>query len=128
MPIPERAETPEHASRHLWAIVLAGGEGVRLRPLVRLLCGDERPKQYAPVLKRRTLLGQTLDRVARLVPPERTVVVTLEKHARYVAAELLQTSRPWILAQPENRGTAAGVLFPAHWIHAQDPEATVVVF
>ncbi len=29
-----------------WAVVLAGGEGSRLKPLVRRLFGDERPKQY----------------------------------------------------------------------------------
>ena len=49
---------------HLWGVVLAGGEGVRLRALSRRICGDERPKQYVPVLGDRTLLGQTLDRVA----------------------------------------------------------------
>jgi hypothetical protein len=31
---------------NVWAVVLAGGEGVRLRPLVRRLLGEERPKQY----------------------------------------------------------------------------------
>jgi mannose-1-phosphate guanylyltransferase len=39
-----------------------------------------------------------------------------------------QHRAPLILAQPESRGTAAGVLFPVHWIHTQDPNATVVVF
>ena len=45
----------------LWAIVLAGGEGVRLRPLARRVCGDDRPKQYVPLLGARTLFGQTLE-------------------------------------------------------------------
>src|SRR5215831_7638963 len=67
----------EQHRRHLWAIVLAGGEGIRLRSLVRRACGEERPKQYVPLLESRTLLRQTVDRVAGLVPPERTVVVTL---------------------------------------------------
>ena len=125
------ARTParrDHNRSHLWAIVLAGGEGVRLRPLVRQVCGDERPKQYVPLLDSRTLLRQTLDRAARLVPPERTVVVTLQDHATYVANELRAGSGFRILVQPESRGTAAGVLFPAHWIHAQDPEAVVMIF
>ena len=72
---------------HLWAVVLAGGEGVRLQPLVRHVCGDERPKQYVPLLGSRSLLRQTVDRAARLVPADRTIVVTLQDHAAYVAAE-----------------------------------------
>jgi len=47
----------------LWGIVLARGEGVRLRPLARRVCGDDRPKQYVPLFGGRTLLRQTLDRV-----------------------------------------------------------------
>src|SRR5262245_64672526 len=87
-------DSGEQASR--WAVVLAGGEGTRLRPLVRHLCGDERPKQFSPLLGARTLLGQTLDRVGRLIPPERTVVVSLQAHARYVDRELAATPRPHV--------------------------------
>jgi mannose-1-phosphate guanylyltransferase len=118
----------EAPSPSLWAVVLAGGEGVRLRPLVRRVCGDERPKQFCPLLGTRTLLRETLDRVQLLVPPERTVVVTLQSHARYLAAEFEKRPGPQILDQPENRGTAAGILFAAQWIEARDPTATVVCF
>ena len=31
-------------------MVLAGGDGVRLRPLTRLICGDDRPKQFCPIV------------------------------------------------------------------------------
>lgn len=40
----------------LWGIVLAGGTGLRLKPLAQRICGDDRPKQYVPVLGDRTLL------------------------------------------------------------------------
>ena len=39
---------PGRIGEHVWAVVLAGGEGMRLRELTRHLYGDERPKQYAP--------------------------------------------------------------------------------
>jgi len=118
--------TPDKGN--LWAIVLAGGEGTRLRSVTRRLYGDNRPKQYAALIGARSLLLQTLDRIGALIPPERTVVVTLASHAPYVEAELRGTARPHVLAQPCDRGTAAGVLLPAHWIRNQDADATVVVF
>jgi len=113
---------------NLWAIVLAGGDGVRLRTLVRRLHGDERPKQYAALAGCRSLLRQTLERTALLVPPLRTVVVTLTDHTRYLAAELPGLAEVTVLAQPCDRGTGAAVLLAAHHIRARDPRATVVVF
>src|SRR5882724_713981 len=71
-----------------WAVVLAGGEGKRLRPLVQRLFGDDRPKQYVQLMGPASLLRQTLDRVERLIPAERTVVVSRSEHARYIAREL----------------------------------------
>ena len=119
-----RAHDPES----LWGIVLAGGEGVRLRPLARRVCGDNRPKQYVSLFGDRTLLRQTLDRVALGIPPARTVVITLRSHAGYFAEQSGDGESPHILVQPEDRGTAAGILLPAHWICRQDPNATVAVF
>lgn len=112
---------------NLWAAVLAGGQGLRLRPLTRLLHGDERPKQFARLIGR-SLLRQTLDRVALAIPAPRTVVVTLSSYARYIELESLQGSAPRVLFQPDEHGTAAGVLLPAHVVHQQDADATLAVF
>ena len=113
---------------HLWGVVLSGGEGVRLRALARRICNDERPKQYVPIFGNRTLLRETLDRVALRIRPSQTAVVTVRSHARFFGEQWAGPDPPRVLVQPTGRGTAAGILFPIHWIACQDPEAIVAVF
>jgi mannose-1-phosphate guanylyltransferase len=116
-------------TRRLWGIVLAGGEGVRLRPLVRRLLGEDRPKQFVKLLGPRSLLRQTLDRAALGISPDRTVVVTVRRHTDYIAEEFKSAAQPpYVLAQPEDRGTAAAILYAAQWIAWRDPAATIAVF
>jgi mannose-1-phosphate guanylyltransferase/ActR/RegA family two-component response regulator len=116
----------ERAGGHLWGVVLAGGEGRRLRPLVRHIHGEARPKQYATLVGTRTLLGRTLDRAALLVPAERRVLVTVRRHRRFLG-DALAGRAATVLAQPSDRGTAAGIALPVQWILQRDPEATVVI-
>jgi len=109
--------------------VLAGGEGTRLRPLIRRVLGDERPKQYVPLLGPRSLLRQTLDRTALGISPDRTVVVTVRRHVEYITEEFKSAAQPpYVLVQPEDRGTAAAILYAAQWIAWRDPGATIAVF
>jgi mannose-1-phosphate guanylyltransferase len=122
----EGAIEPGPASA-LWAVVLAGGWGIRLRPLTRLICGDDRPKQYVTVTGSRSLLQRTLDRAALRIPAARTVVVSLEAQASHLAAAMTGHGGSMLL-QPADRGTASGVLLPAHWIHRKAPDATLVIF
>ena len=113
---------------HVWAVVLAGGQGIRLRELTRHVYGDDRPKQYAVLTGCKSLLRQTLDRVSGLVPRQQIAVVTMAGHRSYVTAELKhETPTPHVLEQPRDRGTAAAVLLAAHWILARDPAAVMVV-
>ena len=111
-----------------WAVVLAGGEGMRLRSVTRAIVGDDRPKQYVPLISADSLLRQTMNRAARLSPGERTLVVSQQRHADWLAADLGAHRHPKLLLQPENRDTAAGVMLPVYWIAARDPDATVVVY
>ena len=125
---PAKMLTVEGETSRLWGVVLAGGEGVRLRRLTRYLCGDERPKQYACLLGARSMLRQTVDRLTLGIPLERTVVVGRRSHQDYLGEEFLGIPRPPLLLQPEDRGTGMAVLLAAHWIAKRDPDAILGLF
>src|SRR5665213_3922457 len=71
-----------------WGVILSGGDGMRLRPLTRLLTGDDRPKQFCRLIGDRTLLRETRDRVARMVRPDRTLFVLTKSHEPFYTGEL----------------------------------------
>jgi mannose-1-phosphate guanylyltransferase len=96
----------------LWAVVLAAGEGTRLAALTRTLYGTAVPKQFAPLLGERTMLQLTIDRIAPLVPAERTVVVVDQTQESLARAQLEDYPGVLIVLQPGNRGTGPGVLLP----------------
>ena len=112
----------------LWSIVLAGGQGRRLRRLVRRIHGAERPKQFAMITSERSLFRETLDRAALLTPRDRTAIIIRTDHARYLLEESAGRRMPHVLEQRADDGTSAAALLPARWVCARDPEAIVVIF
>lgn len=50
---------PSNRKSKRLAVILAGGEGSRLKSLTRTITGDERPKQFCPMLDGATLLTVT---------------------------------------------------------------------
>src|SRR6266850_1943868 len=69
-------------SRH-WSVILAGGDGVRLRALTRGLTGDDRPKQFCALVGPDALLTETRRRAALVAPAHRTLVVVNRAHERF---------------------------------------------
>jgi mannose-1-phosphate guanylyltransferase len=108
-------------------LILAGGDGVRLRPLTRVLTGDDRPKQFCAVLGDESLLAQTLHRASLLVPPERTHVVLTRRHEPYYRDIVAGLPPSSLVIQPENRGTATAVLYGLLRIAARRARGPIVV-
>ena len=90
---------------------LAGGDGLRLRPLTRLIAGDERPKQFCSLLGSQSLLERTCRRAALAISPARTMVVLTRAHERYYIPFIANRPPHSVVIQPENRGTAAAILY-----------------
>ena len=94
-------------------VILAGGDGTRLRSLTRTLAGDDRPKQFCRLLGRHTLLEETRRRAGRLIAPERLLTVVTRPHERFYVPALLDAAPGTVVVQPDNRGTAPAILDPA---------------
>ncbi len=109
--------------RPLVAVVMAGGAGTRFWPLSRCC----RPKQLLPFAGGRSLLAAAVERLAPLVPPERTLVVTSALVADAVREELAWLPQENVLAEPAGRDTAACVGWVAWRLAHSLPGAVMVV-
>ncbi len=108
---------------NIYTVVMAGGSGTRFWPASR----RARPKQLLALTGKRSLLQQTVARMAPLVGPERVLVVTGAGHAQAVADQLPQVPGEQILAEPVARNTAAAVGLAALWVARRDPRALCLV-
>jgi mannose-1-phosphate guanylyltransferase len=121
--------TKDRNESHYWSVILAGGDGQRLLPLTRLVSGDDRPKQFCPLLSGgKTLLEETRARTARFIRQERTVFVLNGLHEPFYIDELASVSPELMVVQPENRGTLPAILASLARIIEFDEQAIVGFF
>ncbi len=111
-----------------WSIVLAGGEGERISPLITRWLGRHKPKQYCKFTGNRSMLEHTLDRADRISGLERKVTIIARSHRQEANPQFEQHASGIVVEQPANRDTAAGIFLPLSIVRARDPQATVVVF
>lgn len=114
--------------RHLWAVLLAGGDGVRLRGLTERIVGDQRPKQFCPILGPRSLFSETRCRLTPLFSRDRHALVLSAAHEGHYHSELADAKDSLVIVQPSNRGTAVGIIASLIQIMQVDPDAIVGLF
>lgn len=95
-----------------WAVILAGGVGSRFWPIST----PNRPKQLLPLATEQPLLCDALLRLAPLVPPERTLILTNGGLVDPIAALAPSIPRDNLIAEPRPAGTAAALAWAAHEI------------
>jgi len=113
---------------HLWAVVLAGGDGRRVASLTTGEDGRPVPKQYCSFGGRKSMIRWAFARALGVVPRHRILFVVAEQHRRCWERDLADVAADNILVQPRNRGTAAGVLLAAvDVLFRRDPKARLLI-
>ncbi|MEO8579713.1 MAG: sugar phosphate nucleotidyltransferase [Gemmatimonadales bacterium] len=106
-----------------WAVVLAGGVGSRFWPLST----PERPKQLLPLVSGKPLLQDAIDRLAPIVEPSRTLVLTNADLVKKIRALFPPIPRENIIAEPRPAGTAAALTWAAMTIERRaGKDATMI--
>src|SRR3984957_15433919 len=113
--------------RHHWAVMLAGGDGVRLQSLTLRIAGDSRPKQFCSIFGGESLLTQTRARLESLFHFDRELFVVTRSHETYYREELRNVDESRIIPQPLNRGTGVAAAVALVHILQSDPDAVVVL-
>ena len=111
-----------------WALLLAGGDGRRLRPLTRQIAGDPRPKQFCPIFDGETLLDRTRRRADLLTRSDHHVVVVTRAHEPYYAGLATDLAPDRLVVQPRNAGTAPGIIYPLLRMRQLAGNVVVAVF
>jgi len=119
--------SPSHAPlKRRWGVILAGGDGTRLRDLTRLVAGDARPKQFCRLFGDCTLVEQTRLRAERSIPAGNILFpVTAVHRAFYQREPGIRPSQR--IVQPANKGTAPPIVHSLLSIQRQDNDAIVAV-
>lgn len=106
-----------------WAVILAGGVGSRFWPVST----PARPKQLLPLATNASLFEDALARLAPLIPPERTLVLTNAGLVEPIAALAPGIPRENLIAEPRPAGTAAALAWAAHEIERREGSDAVML-
>ncbi|MCF8331701.1 MAG: mannose-1-phosphate guanylyltransferase [Bacteroidales bacterium] len=111
-------------NKDTYCVIMAGGLGTRFWPISR----SAYPKQFIDILGTgESLLQQTYERFAQLVPEENILVVTNEYYKQLVQDQLPDLYNNQILLEPARRNTAPCLAYASYKINDINPEANIIV-
>jgi mannose-1-phosphate guanylyltransferase/mannose-6-phosphate isomerase len=110
-----------------WVVILAGGEGTRVRALTRPPGGEPVPKQFCELRSGGSLFRRALARARALTYESHIVPVVCARHRAWWERDLRDRRPGILLVQQEMRGTAYAVFSALVEIARRDPHAVAIV-
>ncbi len=111
-------------NKKYYAVIMAGGVGSRFYPVST----PDNPKQFHDMLGTgKSLIRQTFDRLAKLIPEENILVATNARYKNLVMSHLPGIRESQILLEPAMRNTAPCILYSSFKIADLDEDAVMIV-
>ncbi|MGA7292957.1 MAG: mannose-1-phosphate guanylyltransferase [Terriglobales bacterium] len=112
------------ANPHFYPVILAGGRGTRFWPLSR----KRRAKQLLALDGKRTMIQQTVTRLAPMAAPSRFWIITNDDLRSAILRQLPKLASKQIVAEPAGRNTAPAIGLAAFLLLRHDPDAVLGLF
>lgn len=110
--------------KNIYVAIMAGGIGSRFWPVSRV----SHPKQFLDILGTgKTLIQQTFDRFARLVPAENIFVVTANEYMDLTKEQLPQLPEENIIGEPFRKNTAPCIAYISFKLQKINPEGSLII-
>jgi mannose-1-phosphate guanylyltransferase len=102
-------------------VIMAGGSGTRFWPLSR----KSRPKQFLDIVGARSMIEETVERLAPLVAPRDILTIADAAQTKSLKRLLPGLPRRNFLVEPLARNTAPSLMLATARVWLEDPEAVV---
>jgi mannose-1-phosphate guanylyltransferase len=114
----------QQRDQNTYVAIMAGGIGSRFWPLSRV----NYPKQFLDILGMgKTLIQQTYDRFAKMVPLENIYVVTANEYIEITKKQLPQIPHANILGEPFRKNTAPCIAYISFKLEQLNPEGSLII-
>lgn len=111
-------------NKNTYVAIMAGGIGSRFWPVSRV----GHPKQFLDILGTgKTLIQQTFERFAALVPTENIYVVTANEYLDITKEQLPQLPSENVLGEPFRKNTAPCIAYISFKLQQLNPEASLII-
>jgi len=104
-----------------YAVILAGGIGTRFWPLSR----KEKPKQFLPIISDKTMIEETVERLAPLFPLDRIYTIANSEQSLSIRNIFPDIPNANFIIEPQGRNTAPSLILATAHAFLQNTDAIV---